>query len=87
MHPSVSQRPEVRVARAFTGARSQAALVRTLLDELDRVAPAEGEALNAQLAEELALLAARCSELSRALAATESEPPGVCDTLRVARCA
>jgi len=52
--------------------RSQAAFVRSLLDEVERVAPADGDgAVGAQLVEELARLGARFLELSRALQDTD----------------
>lgn len=48
--------------------RTQAAFVRALLDEIERVAPAgEGTAITAQLAEELARLGSRCIATAMAL--------------------
>jgi hypothetical protein len=48
--------------------RSQAAFVRTLLDELERVAPpGVDDAVSEQLVEELARLGCRCIELASAL--------------------
>ena len=57
-------------ARALSAVRSQAAFVRALLDEVERVAPHGSEdAVNAQLVEELARLGCRFLEVASALAA------------------
>lgn len=60
---------------ALASIRSQAAFVRSLLDEVERLAPAGGAegAVGAQLVEELARLGARFLEVSRAL--QSPEPP------------
>ena len=56
--------------RAVSPVRSQAAFVRALLDEVERIAPAGGDrAVTEQLAEELARLGCRCIELANALEA------------------
>ena len=66
-----SQSPSSNVVDA-SSVRSQAAFVRALIDELERISPAGAEvALSAQLAEELARLGCRCLEAARALAAQE----------------
>lgn len=50
--------------------RSQAAFVRALLDEVERVAPpGSDDAVSEQLVEELARLGRRCIEIANALAA------------------
>ena len=54
----------------LSGVRSQAAFVRTLLDEVERVAPSSaGGAVTAQLVEELARLGCRFLEVASALTA------------------
>jgi hypothetical protein len=54
--------------RPMSSVRNQAALLRTLLDEVERVAPpGVDEAVCEQLVEELARLGCRCIELARAL--------------------
>jgi hypothetical protein len=54
--------------RPMSSVRNQAALLRTLLDEVERVAPlGADEAVCEQLVEELARLGCRCIELASAL--------------------
>jgi hypothetical protein len=56
--------------RPATTVRSQAACVRTLLDEVERVVPAElADPMSAQLVEELSRLGSRCAELAAELRA------------------
>lgn len=58
-------------ARALSSVRSQAAFVRALLDEVERVAPSGSEdAVSAQLVEELARLGCQFLEVASALTAT-----------------
>lgn len=65
------QRKSHLSAALTTSLRSQAAFVRALLDELERISPADSEgALGAQLVEELARLGCRCLETASALSAT-----------------
>lgn len=61
----------VNEIRALASVRSQAAFVRALLDEVERVAPSTGECpLSVQLVEELARLGCRFIEVADALTAT-----------------
>jgi len=54
--------------RAMSSVRSQAAFVRALLDEVERVAPSgAGDAVSAQLVEELARLGCRCFDTASTL--------------------
>lgn len=55
--------------RALPSVRSQAAFVRALLEEVERVAPPGVEGLREQLADELARLGNECIALARALRA------------------
>jgi len=67
---SIAAHPARRTseARLASPVRSQAAFVRALLDEVERVAPAGGDrAVNEQLADELTRLGCRCVELANAL--------------------
>ena len=60
--------------RALSSVRSQAAFVRALLDEVERVAPPGSEdAVNEQLVEELARLGCRFLEVASALTVTVDE--------------
>ena len=60
--------------RALSSVRSQAAFVRALLDEVERVAPPGSEdAVTEQLVEELARLGCRFLEVASALTATVDE--------------
>lgn len=71
---STSARSGTRHARPVSRLRGQAAFVRTLLDELERIAPADSDELLAdQVVEELARLGWRCAELARALGAVVGE--------------
>jgi hypothetical protein len=55
-------------AREVSGVRSQAAFVRALLDEVERLAPAGAEeVVRAQVVEEIARLGWRCIELAKVL--------------------
>ena len=73
----------------LAGVRSQAAFVRTLLDEVERVAPSgTGNAVSTQLVEELARLGCRFLEVASALSTTmevEAPPSGLSSD--VSRCA
>jgi hypothetical protein len=58
----------VNEARALASVRSQAAFVRSLLDEVERIAPAGAHGpVSAQLVEELARLGCRFIEVASAL--------------------
>lgn len=74
--------------RAVSPVRSQAAFVRALLDELERVAPAGADltdSVTEQLVEELARLGCRCIEIANVLTASvEAEEKASQD---VSRCA
>lgn len=62
----------VNEARALGAVRSEAAFVRSLLDEVERLVPSgESNAISAQLIEELGRLGCRCLEVAQALAAAE----------------
>ncbi len=65
--------------------RRQAALARTLLDELEEIAPGldGGRALSAQVIEELTRLGCRIFEAAALLASEEEEPNGA---PRLVRC-
>ena len=56
-----------------THLRSQAALVRSLADELDSLLPHGGHGLRAQVVEELSRLGARILETAAALAHVEND--------------
>jgi hypothetical protein len=62
--------PSIRRASGVqpgSNVRSQAACVRTLLDEVERTLPADADPMDAQLVEELGRLGCRCVELAAAL--------------------
>jgi hypothetical protein len=69
--------------------RKQAALVRALLDELERVAPLNGvDALTEQLIEEIARLGCRCVRFASALTEIRDAQERPSDPAHgVARCA
>lgn len=70
--PSVLSAREVR---GLSAVRSQAASVRTLLDELERgTGSVSLDALSAQTVEELARLGCRCIELASVLSNVHSVP-------------
>jgi hypothetical protein len=78
------QSGEVQLPRALARLRGNAALVRALLDELDRVAPlsarsseaAQFTALGGQLAEEVGRLGCRMLECAAAMTGMPSKPAG-----------
>lgn len=77
MNTARSAPPPPPVARAKTlrlaSVRSQAAFVRSLLDEVERLAPAGADpALTDQLVEELARLGCRCLDAASSLAADDA---------------
>jgi|HubBroStandDraft_6_1064221.scaffolds.fasta_scaffold3200298_2 hypothetical protein len=90
MSTTVMRSGEMDFRRALTGLRNQAALVRALLDELDRVAPAAGKGaeardcvvLGAQLAEEFGRLGCQLVEWVATLAHNDGSRASV-ETLHV----
>ena len=71
---SVPPPPPIPRAKALrlASVRSQAAFVRSLLDEVERLAPAGADtALTEQLIEELARLGCRCLDAASSLAADD----------------
>jgi hypothetical protein len=75
--------------RAVSSVRSQAAFVRALLDEVERVAPSgSGSVVSEQLVEELARLGCRCIETASALTAVVDAQEQALESLEgVPRCA
>jgi hypothetical protein len=75
--------------RSVSSLRSQAALVRALLDELERVAPPSADdAVSEQLIEEIARLGCRCIEIASALpAVVDARGRTIGAAQGVARCA
>lgn len=79
-----------RPGGGFTTAsvRGQAAFVRALLDELERISPAGKEgAFSAQLVEELARLGCRCLEAATALSAVVPDEARLLANAGVTSCA
>ena len=73
--PSVAPASE---ARSFTTVRSQAAFVRALLDEVERVIPQESDDLvTEQLVEELARLGCRFLDVASKLTTMTDTPRGL----------
>lgn len=63
-----------RISGVQPAVRSQAACVRSLLDEVERTVPAElADPVSAQLVEELGRLACRCAELAAELSRLAEE--------------
>lgn len=84
---SVSDSSRTSGAHATVSLRSQAAFLRTLLDELERVSPAVAEgALGAQVVEELARLGYLCLETANAMSAVVPANVQSPADFRAARC-
>ena len=66
-------KPSLRMSSsdAIASLRSETALVRALLDELERVAPSSAPDVRAHLVEEIARLGRRCIEVAAAMAAAD----------------
>ena len=81
---------EIRVneIRALASVRGQAAFVRSLLDEVERLVPSGGPCpMSTQLAEELARLGCRILEVASALSAAGESPGEPHEPLAAPRCA
>jgi len=91
MPKRVEQSPSIRRSsgvQSIPAVRRQAALVRTLLDEVERVTPSDlADPIGAQLVEELGRLGCRCVELAAALAKVVDEQEEFRHVQPAVRCA
>lgn len=62
--PQSSHRTVETPRGVLSSVRNQVAFVRALLDEIERVAPADAKGVSEQLVEELARLGCRCIEVA-----------------------